>query len=238
LLTATLLDGSIIETSVVDEILSLENAGSRQIKKISLEYKDKKDPADHQIFVMFQNAEINPDSWVSINFSVVGNTRDWAFLAAADIDERIKRVIRLSPSFVVNNRQFIVVPMAISIALMLFLLPPSPSSPFAADKLEEAYRSGLIKDPIQALILLERARGETGRLDYIAPMMLAFLVPWIILFGLGKLFSVIAPPYNFYWGDYIGYYNKRRSAQNIFWTVVVLGIIVSIISAYIMRFLP
>lgn len=240
LITATLQDGTIIETSVVDDILALENAGSKQVKKVTLEYKDKKeDPANYKISLEFQNADRNPTSWVSIDLNVVGQIRDWAFLAAADIDERLKRVKQLSSSFIVNNRWFVIVPMVISISIMPFVLPSSFSAPAAIDKLEKAYQSGVIKDPIEAMIFLERAKNDsTARWVYFLPTILSYGIPWLIFWGLGKIFSVVAPAYNFYWGDYVSYYDKRRTAQNIFWIVIVLGIVVSIVSAYIMRFLP
>jgi hypothetical protein len=238
-LTATLLDGSIIETPSIDDILALENSGSRQVKKTTLEYTDEKDPPEYQISLTFQNADKVASSWVSIRLNVVGQTRDWAFLAAADIDERLKKVKQLSSSFIVNSRLFLIVPIIISFAVMFLVLPPSYSYPLAIDKLEAAYKSGTIKDPIEAMIFLERAKNDPStRWLIIPPMILTFGAPWIFIFGLGKLFSIIAPAYNFYWGDYVSYYDKRRSAQNVFWTVVVLGIIVSVISAYIMRFLP
>ncbi len=237
--TATLVDGSIIETSVIDDILALENSGSRQVKKITLEYTDEKEPAEYKIYLIFQNADKVSDSWDSIKLNVTGQTRDWAFLAAADIDERLKKVKQVSSSFIVNNRNFLYVPMIISLVIMMLVIPPNFDSSAAIDKLEKAYQSGIIKDPIEAMIFLERAKVEpSARLSLIFPMILTFSIPAILMLGLGKIFSVIAPAYNFYWGDYVSYYDKRRSAQNVFWTVIVLGIIVSIISAYIMRFLP
>jgi hypothetical protein len=129
--------------------------------------------------------------------------------------------------------------MIISLVIMMLVIPPSFDSSAAIDKLEKAYQSGIIKDPIEAIIFLERAKVDpSNKLALIMPMILTFSIPWILMLGLGKLFSVIAPAYNFYWGDYVSFYDKRRSARNIFWTVIVLGIIVSIISTYITRFLP
>jgi len=237
-ITATLLDGSIIEAPVVDDILTLENAGSRQVKKLLLQYNDGKEPADYQIVLTFQNADKEPDSWTSIKLKVVGQTRDWAFLAAADIDERLKKIKQMSSSFIINSRWFQIVPMVISVIVIILILPTMSRTSSVADALEKAYQSGAIKDPIEAIIFTERERSKSSGTVFMVPMIVALIVPWLASWILGKILNVIAPSYNFYWGDYVGYYNKRRSAQNIFWTVIVLGIVVSIISTYIIRFLP
>ena len=116
----------------------------------------------------------------------------------------------------------------ISMAIFLLAMPSLFSSTTAVDKLENAYRSRLIKDPIEAIIFfLERARTESiSGWQSVGFMILTLGIPWLIFIGLGKLFNLVAPAYNFYWGDYMGFYDKRRVAQNIFWTVIVLGILV------------
>jgi hypothetical protein len=239
LIQVFLRDGSVIESDKVDDILSLENAGTKRIQRLSLNFDTGMENPDWKISIQFEDAEKNPRSWTSISTKVVGQTRDWAFLAAADIEERIKRVKSLAPIYIMENRYFVLVPTFLSFILVLMAMQPIYNYGSAADKLESAYKSGAITNPIEAMIFLERAKEASQNIITILPLLLlAFFAPLVLLFGLGRLLTAIAPSYNFYWGDYITYLNKRKSAQNVFWTVIVLGIIVSLISAYIFKLLP
>ena len=236
---AVLRDGSVIEGNTIDEILTLENAGSKRIQRVSLTYDDGQEVNDWKIFLVFEDAEKNPRSWTSIFTEVTGKSRDWAFLAAADIEERIKKIKSIAPAYIIENRWFAIVPVALSMLIFLTAFFSFAMNTTAADKLDVAYENGTIKDPIEAMIFLERAKQESFTAAQFLPLLaLSMLLPYALFFGLGKLVGILAPSYNFYWGDYIAYLDRRKSAQNIIWTVVILGVIVSIISAYILRFLP
>src|SRR5687768_17234870 len=83
---AALRDGSLIESDNVDDILSLENAGSKRITRLVLTYDDGKEINDWSIDLIFQDAKVSARSWNSIITQVTGESRDWAFLAAADLE--------------------------------------------------------------------------------------------------------------------------------------------------------
>lgn len=242
-ITATLKDGSILETNKLDDILSLENSGVKKVQGLTLIYDDGKEESDWGILIHFQDANLSTRSWTSMCFSAVGQSRDWAFLAASDIEERLRKIKTQSAIFYLfGNRLSIVIPVAIgSVLFLVIALNSSLSTKPAIDQLEAAYKSGVVTNPIEAMIYFERAKDAArnqGISVYLITAFLSYVSPSLIWWLIGKYIPVIAPSYNFYWGDYVAYYDKRKSTQGVFWTVVVLGILVSIISAYIIRFLP
>jgi hypothetical protein len=112
-----------------------------------------------------------------------------------------------------------------------FLVDTTP-----ATLLETAYKNGVIKDPIEALIFLEKARAANHfGLKFVGVMILVFAVPFAVASGVSFVLPRLYPSYNFYWGDYIARYDKRRSNLRILWTVVVLGILVSLVAGLLLR---
>jgi len=241
-ISASLKDGSIVETNTLDDVLSLENLGTKQVKELTLIYDDGKEESDWGILIQFNDGSVG-ESWTSMLFDVVGQSRDWAFLAASDIEERFRKIKTQSAEyFLTGSRLSFMIPIAIGAGLFaLSTLTLTFSSKSAIDQLEIAYKNGVVKDPIEAMIFLERAREASkykDTLTYGIFAVLSYLIPWSIWSLLRKFIPTISPSYNFYWGDYIAYFDKRKSTANIFWTVIVLGVIVSIVSAYILRLLP
>jgi hypothetical protein len=237
--TARLRDGSVIECDQVEDLLSLENAGSRAIQKLTLIFDDGKDVSDWGILVRFQDGDRNPASWNSVDLEIVGQSRDWAFVAASDLDERVRRVKRMPYQFILRNKWAIWLPLVAGLVLMTIVLSLIPANDGAATQLEAAYGAGTVKDPIQAMLLLEKAHEAYS--PYLRNMLImgvAWVAPLLVSWSVGKVIPIVAPSYNFYWGDYVQYYDRRRTMQFVFWSVVVLGVIVSVISAYVVRALP
>lgn len=104
-------------------------------------------------------------------------------------------------------------------------------------ELEQAYQSGKIKNAIEALIFLEKSREKFSLLNLIWPIIIGASIP----FGAFLLISVVLPrislSYNFYWGDHMAILDKRKSWVKIFWTVIVLGIVASLIGGLILRYM-
>jgi hypothetical protein len=68
--------------------------------------------------------------------------------------------------------------------------------------------------------------------------MIPFALPYLVFAVAFYLIPRLTFSYVFYWGDAIARYDKRRSVAKIFWTVVVLGIFVSVIGGLILRVFP
>lgn len=236
LVSAKLSDGSLIESEDVSDILTLENEGSKAVERITINFDDGKETKVHGIEVEFQDGVKNPEGWTSVRYSVVGASRDWAFLAASELEERLRKTKTVASAYRLRTPWFMLIPMVLWIVLMVF-----GSSLFLADKqqgvrLETAYKNGQIRDAIEALIFLEKDRA-TQQLEgkVITVAILSMLLPAALSWAVYRLVPRVYPSYHFYWGDYMVVYDKRKSTMRIFWTVVVLGVLVSLIAGLLLR---
>lgn len=167
-----------------------------------------------------------------MSYQVVGQTRDWAFLAASDIEERLKKLKKVSFIRLLSNRAILfsimVVFMITAVGLSVLYNPPGN----AVEKLAEEHEQGNIADAIQAIIYLERAKVDlTANAFFVGAM---FSMP-VILILISVLLPILFPEYNFYWGDYISYYDKRASISRLMWRVIVLGVSISVVAGLILR---
>ena len=88
---AKLKDGSLIESESLDDILSLENGGQKAVNRLTLQWDDGDERPKSSITVQFEDGQANPKSWDSISISVIGESRDAVFVAAADLEDRVKK---------------------------------------------------------------------------------------------------------------------------------------------------
>ena len=253
IIKAYLADGAIVESATVDNILSLDNTGSKSIEGILLHFNDGKmdyekesapDP-EWGIWVRFLNPITRSDTWTSVSCLIIGQSRDWAFLLSSELEERIKKIKTTSFAYIFSRRYFFAIPAAIAFALSMIGAIQIDSTKYEniPATLELLYRNGQIKDPIEAIILTEQMKQSAAAspertANMLIFIILSFAIPFGIAWIVENTIPYFAPAYNFYWGDYVKDYDKKRTALNIFWTVFILGIIVSIISAYILRVMP
>lgn len=235
---ARLRDGAIFSTKSIDDILSLENGGSRTIERLTIRYEDEQDRESASIEITYQDGQKNRKNWTSISYSVTGPSRDWAFVAASELDDRVKRTKKLSLAYWLNHRvvSFMLAGATfVSFAIAIEYLRPKID---IASQLERAYKQGQLNHPIEAMIFVERAQARNQSPENWALMMLtAFSVPPLIVFGLAGLLSRVHMPYVFYWGDQIHKYDRARSHINVFWIVIVLGLLVSIAAGLLTNYL-
>src|SRR5437764_14877895 len=100
--TAKLKDGSLVESEDINDIVSLENEGSKKIQRINILFDDGKEKPEQSIEVEFQDALRDPHGWTSISFTVIGQSRDWAFLAASELEERVRKTKTTALTYIVN----------------------------------------------------------------------------------------------------------------------------------------
>lgn len=236
LIELKLKDGSVIKTADLDDIVKLENAGSKKIERLSLNFSDGSDNKEWLLAVQFQDAAKNPKDWTSVDFQVVGNSRDWAQLASADLEERVAKTRKTAWSRVFRGGKLQIFIM-IALILGMFAGTSLAPKPEVGLTLRQAYESGEIRDAVQALIFLEEEKSKTGVWESTAPIWLGMLTPVLFLFFITTLLPSIYSPYNFYWGDYIQLYDRRQALIRVFWTVLVFGIIASLIGGLLLQFL-
>ena len=107
----------------------------------------------------------------------------------------------------------------------------------AALELERLHKAGEISDPIEALITFEKLKHERGFLPTLAPIIIAFGIPFLFFALAIPTLPRFFPSYNFYWGDYVQSFDKRRSITKVFWSAIVLGILASIIAGVLLRYI-
>lgn len=227
-LEATLKDGSIIHFDKTDDLFGLENAGQKKVQKISISLNELSAESPWDISVVFQDAAVNEKDWTSISIKIIGNSRDWAFVTASDLEDRIKRIKAISFEAFFSGRWSVMWIMMLSCVSMIIVTAQFTPINQTHLLLQQQYDSGLIRDPIQAIIALEKIRNSRSLFGVLMPMLGGFVAPAVCILIFSFIAPRVSPSYNFCWGDYIAYYERRRQIQTVIWTVVVLGLIVAI----------
>ena len=89
-IAARLADGAVVETSDIENVLGLENAGKRRVDRLTLAVRPFPQ-GENLIELSFQNGVRSPKRWISIEMWISGRSRDEVFLAASDLEDRIQR---------------------------------------------------------------------------------------------------------------------------------------------------
>jgi hypothetical protein len=104
---AKLKDGTLVDSPYIDDILALENGGRRAITRLSLTCDDNHEDPKSYIKIEFENGLTNPASWDAASVSVVGESRDAAFIAAAELDDRVKKTQVRAWPYIVSRPAFL-----------------------------------------------------------------------------------------------------------------------------------
>lgn len=79
-------DGSNIETSDINEVINEENSKKRSIKNIEINAKNQNHSKNIDIY-LGDRSFLKSNT---VSYSITGDTRDWVYLSASKIDERLK----------------------------------------------------------------------------------------------------------------------------------------------------
>lgn len=189
------------------------------------------------------NAVDSTDSYFghSIRYNVRSGDRDWVFVTSSLIEERISKIKRhnLGKYFKGTLPYFIIV-IGISVLALSFLTRfiSKPQNDNYLKDIKTAYEKGLIKNTNELILQLEEKRIENAKESENTPPAFYYIG---ILFGtivlLMFLFSIylkkLYPLYNFCWGDYLDVFNKKESTRKTINTVIIIGLIISIIGSLI-----
>jgi len=233
-------DGSIINSNNIEEALSLENSGSKSIEKLELKFDDGSTDPRWSISISFIDGYKAAESWDSAVLEVKSDSRDWAFITAAELEERLKKVTIISWSYVISRKWMSIVMMLLLMVTMFgstAIFTDFNSFPQPGAALQEQYDKGLITDPIKAIIFIENFRVENR------PSMFNSLMPTLIstvVVMLLYMFALFVLPrartnYNFYWGDHISIYDKQQSRIKAIIAFVIFGVLASLIAGWIQQ---
>ncbi len=234
-ITAKLEDGSLIETESIDDVLTLENGGQKAVTRLMLLWDDGQERPKSSINVQFEDGAANPKGWDSISISVIGESRADVFIAAAELEDRVKKTRTRAWAYLFGRPWFFMVPFFFAIILISVTSNYFSPATFAVDRLEQEYTAGRVSDPIEALILLERLKASPTIGRRMATFAVPFFTPFLVFLALAYLLPKIISSYVFYWGDVMARYDKRLNIIKVFWIIIVLGILASVIGGLILR---
>jgi hypothetical protein len=238
-------NGTITESDSLDDLLSLENVGAKHIVRMRISFESEKDSPpralsfpDHVITLAFTNTEENKDER-PISYVVKGSDRDWVFVTASELEERIAKVKSFSPQALFSHISFsVVVALVFTLSLMTMMIYATTSHHYSTGQTMEAqWKAGTLRDPIEAIIIQQKSietmdQNRTGRLP-LALMVGMPIFVIIILSALAGLVVYLYPAYVFCWGDYTKVFERRVQVRKYVFGVVVVGLVVGILASII-----
>jgi len=226
-------NGLISEPNSLDTIMAQENIDSLAITYLGIRFTDDNNPFLYDVRLQFINLDLEKYGSASISYKVIGNDRDWVFIVTSKLDEIIKRVKRFriyTPDKFIN---LLLVMMSL-FTLATIALRNSKSQELNQLKLiEQNYKNGKFKNPIEALIEIEKYK-----IDANYPSM-----PMNSMTGVGILLTLIIivfatvhycfPSYNFCWGEYVAYKKRRENIGKFILFTVIFGLVIGVTGNYI-----
>lgn len=228
-------NGAIAETHNIDEVLKEENTGSCQVIRLRTESVLENDDSGSIIITEFINiADDEETGTVPIKQSISGSSRDWVFVTSSLLEERISKVKRNQAPRVLKELGF-PIGLFLTMFLLVYIFPSkSAKTTKSIDRIETLWKHGQLNDPVEALIMLERARETQGSSGWhILKLIAAVIVVSISLYGIGRLISKYYPLYNFCWGDYLEEFKKVESRRTFMLVVIILGLAISAVGSII-----
>ncbi|KZN68189.1 hypothetical protein N473_07130 [Pseudoalteromonas luteoviolacea CPMOR-1] len=239
-------NGAIAKIASLEEVLSQENLGSSQIIRLSISYVAKNDTdEDVKVSVAFRNADQDDESgYTSMQYSILGNSRDWVFITSTLLEERLVRIKRFAPNQLGEGgsrrspfRVFLPLIMTLLIVIpMAIFMEGSKNNENASIgmNLEAAYKAGDIENATEALIYIEKERekhkleNKELSIDKAMPLLFGFgfLIALILIWQFFIRYYLV---YVFNWGDYSGYFDKSESTRKFVLIVIVVGVLVSFV---------
>ncbi len=189
----------------IDEVLAQDNSGELEIKALKLIARDEN--LLNHISVHFSDPS-RPLGGPPIFYCVQGESRDWVFVTSSKLEDRFAHVKRFAFTPRLYHRSLL------TYFLFTFVLPAL---------ITLAIATGLFN-----LVLVWGS--ESGANALFGPLLVFSALLLLGLWSSGlNLFRYLFPPYNFYWGDYVAEYDKRRRRAAFLFNVVVVGGILALL---------
>ncbi|MGA8764861.1 MAG: hypothetical protein WB562_18475 [Candidatus Sulfotelmatobacter sp.] len=139
------------------------------------------------------DAEDEP-RYVAVRFLVRGKSRDWVFVTSTILEERVTEVRRFAPNQHSGRGPGgmflrVMIPTLALVTLSIGLLLPMRSlRETTSTTLEEAWKSGRLKDPVEAIIMAERLRDRALDRTFLSSDL---NVPLAVMFGVLLILSLV-----------------------------------------------
>jgi hypothetical protein len=231
-------NGSVSNPNSLDAIFNQENIGSSGITRLKIKITDNNNPSLYEVTMQFTNLDVEEGRDLKpIFYIVIGHDRDWVSIVASLLDERINRIKRFSLNLSTRYQ------LLIMMAALPFVMFPSAYWQLSNREsqllnqlniIEENYKRGLLKDPIEALIQIEKLKliDKNEAWLLVSPFISVWTIPISIsiIFSLGKYFF---PAYNFCWGEYVNFKKGREKQGKFLIGGVLFTLFMSVVGNYI-----
>ncbi|MFM9957108.1 MAG: hypothetical protein ACKVZJ_03465 [Phycisphaerales bacterium] len=228
-------DGSVFQTAQFDDVFQLENAGNKIIREVSCSLSSSHPGGECTINVELKDGNTNKKNWDSATYRVSGDTRDWAFVAASDLDERLKRMKAIAWESIFAQRWPMTVIMLAGMPLSIFgsfYFKPKDTTHV---QLQSLYAEGKLANPTEAIIALEKIKASRSEIDTLWPLFVMWGGLLAIYFCCAFVLPKLSPSYNFCWGEYTAQYGKRVRLRNALFTLVVISLVVSVLANFVSK---
>ncbi|MGD0548084.1 MAG: hypothetical protein ABR991_09720 [Terracidiphilus sp.] len=236
-------NGSVGYLTNLDEVLEQENFGSTTILRLRMAVFDREEKPSNRISVEFSNTKEDKgyDS-EPISYTVFGEDRDWVFVTGSQLDERIGKISKFSPTqfFDRKGRSWIFPILLMLLMFMGYYFSTRVHSAYSdglrkIDVVERNLKAGMIADRDQVTIDVARiilTSNDPSVAEYIW-LPFAMMIPILIFPALSYLYSYFHPPFNFLWGDYVTLHNRRKGI----WRFLIGGVLLAIVLGIVINYL-
>jgi hypothetical protein len=237
-------NGTLTDSDSLDDLVSLENVGSKHIVRMHIGFTHEGDKSEHAIGLTFTDTDQDDDPR-PISYIVRGPDRDWVFVTASELEERIAKVKSFSPQRYFSGKSrvpFSAIGLLFSLTIFfVMMIALDHRQPSAAQSIESQWKAGALRDPIEAIIIQQRYQ-ETERRSLgprtVFGWAIGLPVAIMILFGaLTSLSAYLFPAYVFSWGDYTKLYERRVQVRKYVLGVVLVSLVIGVIASMIANML-
>jgi hypothetical protein len=233
-------NGTVTECSTIEELLSLENIGPKQVVRLRLLVDDgaEDEHVDPKvaILVRFTNLREEDDEIRSVSYVIKGEVRDWVLVTASELEDRIAKIkcTAVHQIFETRRRSMISAFFPLIFALSLFGFIHASSSRPQATLVKDALDSGVQLDPIKAVTLLEqdylKSREAFSQSHFLLWVVAFPMLAMALVFVISFVANYLYPSYVFCWADYVKLYERRLSHRSYVYVGILLALAIGIVA--------
>jgi hypothetical protein len=208
------------EKSTIDEVLSETNGGVWEVQDLEIEIEEtevgkKYSTNENKIVIRFNRTKpfLSP-----ITYEIKGKSRDWVYLTASQLDDRIAKIKYFSLDHLRNSE-----PIQITFFILLIAIVAS-----------------IVFMIILFLFTSTKFTLNVGFLSWVRinNLIIGFIA--VILLAISIITGIYYfPAYNYCWGDNRSVFDRKQSRGKFIIIVLIIGLILSIlgsvISTYVTR---
>jgi len=215
------IDNLVFITKNIDDIINETNDSTSKIQSIFISIKN--DEQDLQV-------ELSHRDGAALSLS--GEDRDNVFLLSSELKEYISKEVANKRSLSWLQSRFILpFTMVIFVAYCMYVV--SAASAEVSVTLEQALHTSNIDEKLNYLILKASKSSESYKL--LPALLIMFTLLMLQLLPISKVLNILFPKNTFLFGKEIQTIErKKKLASNIFWGVIVAGVLSAVI-AYITK---